>query len=407
MDVQYRVLFTELTTGVPIAELPCSALKYSHAITAPGSASFTIGLHQWDSQIRLADMLTPLRAGLYVTRNGWPEWGGILSTWSADLSEETISLDCQGMWEYAKGLVLQEDRDYQSVDQANIVTGLLNDVQTFYGLAPDRVQNGTLIHGHQILNWQHRISPTGRVRDRNTYAGYEVKDLDTILGQLAAVIDGFDLRMEYEWFQHNDPARPDLTGNWAIKNHVRLLYPIAGYPTNIVLQHGVNCEIGTVHGDGTQMGTRGVATGSGDGPDMLIARSTNAAMERDYPPYVLTASYSDVSEQTTLQDKADTLTASGAEPIVLPEITLHPGAYPALGQFGLGDVVDVEIAVGALALSGAYKITQIDVELAEPSNEIVKVTVSPSSLPLSALPPSLADDRKDVQRRLASLERSR
>ncbi|MFC0547039.1 hypothetical protein [Kutzneria chonburiensis] len=406
MDVQYRVLFTALKTGVPVAELPCSDLKFSVTITAPGSASFTTPLHGWDPAIDLQELLMPLRAGVYVLRNGFPVWGGILTTWTADLSAETLSLDCQGLWEYVKGLVLQETKDYQQVDQASILAGLLGDVQSFYGMAPDRVSGSTVIHGAQILNSQHRIPATGRLRDR-TYNGYETKDLDNIVSELSAVIDGFDFRVDFEWCQHNDPSRPAVFGEWFVKNHVQLIYPNTGWVSDIVLRHGDNCEVGQVRGDGTGMATRGIATGDGEGDDMLIARSTNSVMEKTFPPFAHAESYSDVSDLNTLQDKANLITSMGVTPVVLPEVTLHPDSFPSFDQIQVGRVVVVEAASGALALSDAFKVVQIDVELTEPGQEVIKLSMSPSSLPLSILPPSLAAEFRRTHRRLLALERSR
>ncbi|GGM39623.1 hypothetical protein GCM10012275_08110 [Longimycelium tulufanense] len=384
MDTQYRVVWGDLRDEVAIAELECSSLKYSHVLKAPGNASLTARLEQpsWDEDVNLHTRLIPRRTFVAVEKNGYIDWVGILTTWSADLENATIQLDCQGIWEYARHLPFPGGQ-YDQRGQGDIVKSLIDVTQNTYG-AP-------------VVDTSRIPTNRGPWRDRSTYHGYEYKSFGELVEQLSNVINGFDFRIQSEWIY--DPA----TGVYKLRNYFEYLYPLIGRLTDFVWRHGDNCEVTTVKADGTGIATRAITTGAGEAEEMLTSHrfvdrwtynpATHTRTQGSdgtpdledriggFLPYVRVESYSDVSIQSTLDDKAQTLAEQGQSPVILPELIIHPQQGDlTYGDFQVGDIVQVEVSHGILQLRGRYKVVQVDVEFQDTwGAERLSITVAPLS----------------------------
>ncbi|MCX4687222.1 siphovirus ReqiPepy6 Gp37-like family protein [Kitasatospora purpeofusca] len=351
MPADYRVIFVEFVSGDIWGELPFSDLSYSLEINAPGSASLKIPLWAFDWQA-----LQPWRVLVYIQRGEQILWGGPLLAFAVDLEAEDVTLSAIGLWGYYRRRVIGVSVSYVQMDQGAITKAL---VSTF--------GDGTA--GPQGLTWD-SSAETGVIRDR-TYARYEYKALGQAVEDLAGVRDGFDFGIYHTW-----------SGS-RVLNRFRFSAQ-AGIPTDVVLEHGANCDIPSFTVDGTARTTEAIVTGGGEGDDQLTAVWVDLPAEtspsRRIPRLTSVQSRQDVTTMATLTGYSQQAISEGSTPVVLPAVRLYPDAYPGPGDLQPGHLVRVRARVGGrLVLDGAYKVTAVSVRLTDGGEECT-VTLVPEGV---------------------------
>ncbi len=347
MASQYRVLFAEFMSGDVWGELPVTDLSFSRVINAPGSASVKVPLWAFDWQA-----LQPWRVLVYIQRGQQIMWGGPLVGFGVDLENEEATLNCLGLWEYYRHRLITYDAVFIQRDQGAIVKALLQDFADGTGQYPWNT-------GPQALSWDGSAA-TGVLRDR-TYRGYERKGVGQAVEDMAGVRDGFDFRIDHYWFGSR------------IVNTFRL-GPPSGVPADLVLEHGVTCDIPSFTVDGTAMVTEAAVTGGGEADDQLAAWWYNLPLEGDasrrIPRLSAVESRQDVTSVDTLTGYAQQIVSEGSTPVTIPAVRLYAHADPDPGDLQVGQQARVRARVGGrLVVNGGYKITEVSVKLTDGGEE--------------------------------------
>ncbi|GAA1403274.1 hypothetical protein GCM10009639_47850 [Kitasatospora putterlickiae] len=328
-DNGYRVILSEFKGGALLAELPVSGLSYRSILNAPGAASFTVPLAAEPLAGLDWSLVSPWRIIAHVQRGSRVLWGGPLLTWSVDLSAEEMTLDCVGLWEYHRRNMINLGYSTGTVprEQTTIARELIQQ----FADNPSPVAPGRPgywgSNGPGALTFGPDLDTMKRER---TYDWFAWKSVGEAVEQLGAVIKGFDFRIDHDW---------DLDAR-VIRNHFRFLYPAGGQDTGIVLEHGTNCTVTSVTSDGDKMCTETGVNGAGEGWSQLKSWWYNGQLEteegRRIPRLAAVETNNSVVRVETLTAQAERMTAVGAFPIVVPEVTLHPGGEYSAAELRVG-----------------------------------------------------------------------
>ncbi|MFJ7250754.1 hypothetical protein ACIQWA_39785 [Kitasatospora sp. NPDC098652] len=343
----YRVIYAEFMSGDIWGELAVTDLAFSRGISEPGSASVKVPLSLFDWSA-----LKPWRVLVYIQRGQQIVWGGPLVAFSLDLESETAELHCLGLWEYYRHRQITYDAVFVQRDQGAIVQSLVQDFA-------DGTGQYTWNTGPKALTFD-ASAATGILRDR-TYRAYERKMVGQVVEDLSGVRDGFDFRIDHWWF------------GGRIVNAFKF-GPPSGNPSDLVLEHGANCDIPSASVDGTSMVTEAVATGGGEAENQLAAWWYNLPAEtepgRRIPRLSAVQSRQDVIRADTLTAYAQQMVSEGSTPVTIPAVRLYPSAYPGPGDVLPGQQARVRArAGGRLVLDGTYKITGQSVKLTDGGEE--------------------------------------
>jgi hypothetical protein len=399
----YRVIFAEFKSGEVWGELPVSSVDFSRALNAPGKATLTVPLANDPMKGQSWDVIQPWRILVYIQRGTRLVFGGPLVTWSVDMEREEMTLNCEGLWSYYRRRCVNmrsgrydpaytpTEARYVDWDQADIVYSLLRTQAdrpddtggeaVEIGRGPDalvfdwagQVEDEKPVPGRGVMQ------PTGVTRTRSYY-WYEYKNVGEAVEQMAAVIQGFNFRIDHYW------------NGSEIVNHFKVLYPASGEVSGLELEHGVNCDVTAVTGDGTNMLTQGRTTGAGEGSQTLIAYSqdseTENALWTRVPRMEAVESHMDVTRVATLQAHADRMVREGSKQVVVPQVRLHPDAFPAVEDVNVGQVVGVRVGLpwwpgnklGTIRGDRtAYLVTEIDTKV-DGNGEETTLTLVPADL---------------------------
>lgn len=348
----YKVVLADVLTGSIRGELPVDSIAAVTGLNAPGSLNVSMPLRLTrpgvPTSFTPADF-DPGRSALYVVRDGVCLWSGILWTWDASVRDNSITLNAEGWQSYWRHRFLKSDVDYAAVDQAEIVADLIDWAQ----LQP----------GGNIGIDTSTATPTGRVRDR-TWWSWERHNIGELIENLSAVIDGFHF------------AYPSTFDGSTFTTSLRIGYPATGRTTNIVLEMGGNVELLGLSSNGTSMVNHAEMIGSGQTADVPIRAGVDTSLLDTTPLLESCTSVSDVTDPTTLQEKADRALSLGRQPVQIPRLRIGADADPKIGTYDVGDRLRVRGSYGLMDLDDDYVLTEIALRVA-PDAESVDLTVAP------------------------------
>ncbi|MEV7467192.1 hypothetical protein AB0O20_11925 [Streptomyces kronopolitis] len=340
---RYEVVQTDARTGKVVATLPVTGISYGETLNDTGSASVTIPL---DAPEADPSSLVPLKSGLAVLRDGEPVWGGIYWTWSADLAQSTLTLNASGYHSYYKGVALVAGYS-RKADQAHLLADWVKVGNDAGGIGTDTT----------------RLTTTGRLRTRK-WTKYEFKNVAEAIEELAEDAGGFNFRYEPYW------TKDGRVGH-------RLLKTLrGGSPLAMTLEHGVNCDVTQVAGDGSALATDVYAIGADNGNGTkLLGTATNADLAKTMPRKSVVTTFSDVKKTDALVDKADAMRAVGSAPIAIPSLTVYPGMYtPA--DFTPGDSGTVRASYGYVQLTTDFVVTERQTAVDANGTELISLTLA-------------------------------
>ncbi|MFI6861301.1 hypothetical protein ACIBKZ_15600 [Streptomyces sp. NPDC050421] len=340
---RYEVLHVDPRTGEIRASLPVASISFTDTLNAEGAAVVVIPLDA--PEAHPAD-LGPIRSSLVILRDGAPVWGGILWTLSADLAAGTLTLNASGYHSYYKTRAFSNGYTGKRRDQ----TGLLQD---WFKLCTNGIETDVS-----------HLSPTGRLRDR-VWTRSEFKVISDAIEELAEDENGFDFRYEPFWI-----VEGERVGNRFLK------YSVGSRSGLFELVHRINCDVGRVDYDGSQIATDvytvGADTGSGE---KLVGIAGNDALRETMPTKRVIAAFNDVKSTETLIDKAGAVLDIGRAPIAIPTVTVYPGLYGPL-DFVPGDVGIVQVDSGYVALWDEFVITERTTEIDANGTELISLSLA-------------------------------
>lgn len=278
-----------------------------------------------------------------LLRDGQVVFAGPLRTWRKQ--GEMVEINADGLLSYLQGMIVTSDLRYDQVDQAMIVKDLVDRWQSYFAYTHAGIDTSD-------------ITPTGRLRD-GSYAYKEIHILARRIEELGARADGFDFEV--------DPTTRKL----------QLWYPQKG----IDRSHGADAIVFDDHNvdsldvmcsvSADDMATYAFGAGQSSATDgTLWTAYYDSAAAAAYGGFALTQSWSDVSEQATLDDHTLALLRAHTSALFVPGPKARVTADADLGSYDVGDTVAFESS-GALAVRGAYRIRKRSIAVQEDGTESV------------------------------------
>lgn len=317
----YRVISTDLRTGVRVAEIPLGNLSFSSELNGAGELSGTLPLPN-DPQLAAVfnDAVDEVRRQLIVERDGVPVWCGIV--WAAPYNDEGQYRDVRAAetWSYYRHRTISTRRVRRNADQLNIVRQLMNDAHGETGGNPG------VIVGSET---------SGVLRSYNAEV-YERKNLAEEIEAMAQMDNGFDFSIE-----------PSYNANGNIVKRFRLWYPRKGLRNaGAVFEVGRNIISWDWPTDGTRYANRVIVTGGGDGPSTISSVRNNVSqvtpLDDSGPGYPLIEHVVSESQETVrdnLRDLAIKTLRMLSRPVVVPTVVVRGDVDPVFGSYAVGDTV--------------------------------------------------------------------
>lgn len=345
MTANWVIETVHLASRQPTAELPVDSLS----ITSPlnGSDELQIGVPLDIDGLASVDIKSG-STGIIARRDNTVVGGGILMGRDLDVAANTMTLAAVGWHEWVRRTFLKQDCTFNGVDQATIIAWLVDYTANRSGGLPISTD---------------RVQPTGRVRDRQWFA-YERQSVGELIDNMSAVIDGCNFRYETQ-----------LTDE-GLSIDFLLGYPSTGRRTEIVFDMGANVDLLTATEDASELANDVEMIGSGQGPEAPIVSAVNPNALQSAPRWEHVETHSDVSQMSTLTEKARHALAVRGEPITIPTLRIGTDVEPELGTYFPGDRCRVRGSYGAFDIDGQYVITQTNL-VVSPDGEYVDLSVTP------------------------------
>lgn len=343
----YTYLAYDLLTNTPVAEVPLSGVSYSFQLDEEGTLTGTIPTGAAAGRADIRNLL-PGRTAIYPFRDNDIIDGYIL--WDDDPQPGGIRINdgaCRSLLSYFDRRRIRSTLTYTQQDQLAIAESLIDTAQA--------VPGGNI--GVETLGTR-----SGVLRDRS-YPASEIKNVREALTQLSAVQNGFDFSIGVT-----------IGSDGAPRKVLNLGYPYLGRSqasTGLVLEYPGNVLNYTWTRLGSQITTTMWLIGAGDGESALRARAdNNALLNAGWPVLESDISYTDVTEQSTLNAHALAEAAVRSGVVVTPRLTVT-GDDPPLRSYMVGDFARVRITDDTFG--GPSDVPAID-QVAR----INKITVTPS-----------------------------
>ena len=278
-----------------------------------------------------------------LLRDGQTVFAGPLRTWRKQ--GEIVTIDADGLASYLQGMIVTSDLRYDQVDQHLIVKDLVDRWQSYFAYTHAGIDTSA-------------ITPSGRLRD-GSYAYREIHVLSRRIEELGAREDGFDYDI--------DPTTRQL----------QLWYPQKGIDRSsgadavIFDDHNVDSLDVMCSVSSDDVATYAFGAGSSSATDgTLWSAYYSEEAAAAYGGFALTQSWSDVSEQSTLNDHTLALLRAHKSALFVPGPKARVTADADLTSYDVGDTVGFESS-GLLAVRGAYRIRKRSVQVQEDGTEAV------------------------------------
>lgn len=287
---RYTYLTADMATGTILEEVPLGSVKWSKTLNGAGSCTGSF-VYTPRTAALLRPATTPALRALYVLRDNQAVWGGVIWGRRVKHRERIVDLTCADFWSYYTRRFITTTQQFAQVDQNAIMRALVTYAESAGGIG---------------MTYDTTVS--GILRDR-TYYGFDFGNVAQRIEELAALIDGVDVRF-------------DVTGTGAGVTRVMLTgSPFLGRSANgsgLVLDFGAQ---GTTLDDwqedenGTNTATVQYAIGPGQGEGKLLGIATSATLTvNGWPRLEAVRSYSDsgISQQPTIDSYAQSNIAATA-----------------------------------------------------------------------------------------------
>jgi hypothetical protein len=319
LTTPYRAIFCDLRNDEVFDILPLQDVTLDDYIGKPGSLTGTIPVPNQAIAARAA-RIAEGRTSVYLERGGDLWWGGIIWTStlaSTDRGIVTLEIQAATFDSYAGRRIIRTDLSWPAgTDQLEIARGLWRALQG----QPPEVPDPTTRPGGNILV-SYGTEKSGVTRAQSYLDGDETT-YDDALSQLAALDNGF----EYHIAVYRDP-----TDGTRVRR-LRLGGPrIATGSTDLVLDMPGSVLAYSFPRDATRGGTTAVAQGGSANTDsseesrpMVSAEAVaDDLIGAGWPRIDLTTTYSDITDQATLDRLAATQLAAAEGAVVIPEVTIR------------------------------------------------------------------------------------
>ena len=362
MTTTYRYLFADLLTNEIIAELPLTSVSFTEQLNQAGTFSGHILLSGINSAaFNIPAATQPARNAIYVDRNGILVWGGIIWNRLYNSTEQTLGITAREFESYFEKRLITTTQAFTNADQLLIARTLIDNAQA--------VASGDIgvITGSET---------SGVLIDR-VYYDYEYKNVYSAILDLSKQDDGFDFNISLSYDPiTNEPLKTLILG-YPRTGHIStgtgdLDTPVFVFPAGNIVEY-------SYPEDGSITANNLFVTGAGSNEGKLQATSQDApSLTAGFPLLDSTVSYTDITDQTVLDELAIAQVQALAEPP--PIITIVVPAYidPVFGSYELGDDARLIITDNRFpdTLDEIYRIVGLSVQPGEDGPERVTITLT-------------------------------
>lgn len=321
----YRVLFSDLLTGVINAEIPVTQVALTRQLNSAGTSTFNVLISDPASAVyNIVNSTQPGRTQVWIDRNGVLVFGGII--WSREYNSDSqhLSITAQEFESYFAHRYITTTQVFNNVDVFTIVQTLVNQAQAVTG-------------GNIGV-----VVPTNLsgVTASKTYYSYELRSVAAAITDLAKANNSFDWAITYAYDGGGTPVKtlslgsPRLGTAYSSSN---LSAPVLEFPSGNIISY-------TYPEDATLIGDTVYAIGAGSNEGKLIATATSTTqLTAGWPLLETTSNYTDIADSTLLGNLASGQLKAVLNPVVTMKVVLNPSVDPVYGTYNLGDDVRLRI----------------------------------------------------------------
>jgi hypothetical protein len=354
----YRYLFADLLTNDIIAELPLTGVQFTQQLNQAGTFEGHLLITGIDTNAYNVDVSTiPCRNVIYVEADGILIWGGIIWGRSYNSTSQVLSITAREFESYFEHRRITQDTFFTNTDQLLIAETLLSNAQSVtYG------DIGVLINSQL----------SGILISRNYYS-YELKTVFNALQDLSRAEDGFDFNITLSY-----------SSGTPIKT-LELGYPRIGVVYNSANPYAIMFDLpGNIveyeyPEDGSIVANTMYALGAGSNEGKLISTAVNTAFtSTGWPLLEETANYSDVTDQTYLDQLAIGQVNAVSYPPTTLKVVVPADVEPKLTTYNIGDDARIVITDARFpnTLDEIYRIVGLTVQPGENGPERVTITLT-------------------------------
>ncbi len=343
---EYSYVAYDLRTNRPVAEIPLSGVQWSVALNDDGALSGTIpagtarGRVDLRSLLHARTVIYPMRDGQYVP-NGYILWDDNPTPTGLQISDG----NALGLLSYFNRRRITNTISYLQVDQLAIAEDLITTAQ--------EVPGGNI--GVTVLGL------TSNVKRDRTYSASEIKNVREALLQLGAVLNGFDVNITVNADSDGSPRKTLLLGYPYLGRTQAATGLVMEYPGNVIDYNWQRLGSSLT----TDMWVLGAAT---DDTALRSLARNPALLDAGWPVLESDVSYTDVSEQSTLNAHALGEAAERSGIVVVPTLTVYADD-PPLMSYMVGDYVRIRITSDSFG-------GDPDVPAVDQNARITKITVT-------------------------------
>lgn len=364
MTTTYRYLFVDLASNEIIAELPLTGVGFTQQLNQPGTLQGHLLISGINTNKFNVDASTiPGRCGVYVDRNGVLVWGGIIWGRTYNSTAQTLTFSAQEWISYFDHRRVTQDVEFTNIDQLVIAKTLIEDAQN-------------VTYGDIGVGYNSEGQTTSGVLVSRTYYNYEFKNVFQAIQDLSRQSDGFDFAI--------DVAYDGLTGLPA--KYFNTYYPRSGvaYTINSTTVPVFEFPAGNIveyeyPEDGSVVANTVYGLGAGSNEGKLLSTGQDTAkLLAGWALLENTTNYSDITDQTVLDNLADAQALATSYPPVVLKVVVPAFVNPEFGTYEVGDDARIIITDNRFpnTLDEIYRIVGLTVQPGEDGPERVTLTLA-------------------------------
>lgn len=364
MATTYRYLIADLITNEIIAELPLTGVAFTQQLNTAGTFTGHLLLSGINTAAFNVDASTiPGRNGIYVDRDGVLVWGGIIWGREYNSASQFLTLQAREFISYFEHRRITQTVDFAGIDQLVIAKTLVEDAQD----APS---------GDIGIVYNTEGETTSGVLVDRVYYSYELKTVFNAIQDLSRQQDGFDFHVDvyYDPFT-GVPVKafntyyPKVGTSYDINDSGALMFE---FPAGNVVEY-------EYPEDGSIVANTVYALGAGSNEGKLIGTAQSADfLAAGWPLLEAQANYSDITDQTVLDNLAIGQVVATSYPPTTIKLTAPPYIDPVFGTYEVGDEARILITDSRFpqTLDEPYRIVALSVQPGEDGPERVTLTLT-------------------------------
>jgi hypothetical protein len=364
MATTYRYLFADLLTNEIIGELPLTGVAFTQQLNQAGTFTGHLLLSGINTAAFNVDPSTiPAKCSLYVDRDGVLVWGGVIWGRQYNSASQTMTYQAREWISYFERRRITETLSFTNIDQLVIAKALVQNAQA-------------KTYGNVGITYNSAGQTTSGILIDRVYYGYEIKNLFNAIQDLSRQSDGFDFDIEIAYDPITDlPTKAFNTyypRSGEVYTTTSLTVPVFEFPAGNIVEYE--------YPEDGMIATNSVwAVGAGSNEGKILANAQHPTIFADgWALLEDQQSYSDVTDQTVL----DNLAMGALNALVTPPITMKivvPAfVNPTFGSYEVGDDARVIINDDRFpnGLDAIFRIVGLSVQPGEDGPERVTLTLT-------------------------------